>query len=239
MGISAVVWDIDDTLFDYAGTDRTAALRLFEAEGLLERFPTPEDALRRWRRTTKEHFAHFLAGRIDFPGQRRARVRAFLGTGAEMSDAAADAWFGRYLALRQDADGLFPDVLPALAALTPRYRHGLLSNSDASHQDRRLRALGIRDRFEVLVCSDQVGHAKPAPEAFRAVCAAMNLPPHAVAYVGDRPDTDAAAADAAGLHGVWLDRLGDRTVAVPPGLRRISGLGALPALLATLAAPTS
>ncbi|RBM20831.1 HAD family hydrolase [Streptomyces sp. PT12] len=245
MPISAVVWDIDDTLFDYTGTDRTAALVHFEAEGLLGRFASPDDALAEWRGQMETHYARYLAGETDFPGQRRARVRGFLdacapgGAAAPLDDAAVDAWFDRYLELRRDADGLFPDVLPALAELTPHYRHGLLSNSDADHQDRTLRRLGIRDRFEVLVCSGQLGHAKPAPEAFLAVCAAMDLPPGAVAYVGDRPDIDAAAADAAGLHGIWLDRTGERAVAAPESLRRITGLAALPALLATLAAPTS
>ncbi|MGK5532619.1 HAD family hydrolase [Streptomyces sp. URMC 129] len=237
MGISAVVWDIDDTLFDYTGTDRAAALRHFAAEGLLGRFPSPEAALTRWRAVMEEQYARYLAGEMSFAAQRRERARAFLGE--PLSDAEADAWFGRYLAQRRETDGLFPDVLPALTALTPGYRHGLLSNSDLAHQDRVLRGLGIRDRFDVLICSDQLGHAKPAPEAFLAACDALRLPPSAVAYVGDRPDIDAAGADAAGLVGIWLDRAGDGTAHPELGLRRITGLGALPALLRSLADPTS
>ncbi|ONK10315.1 HAD family hydrolase [Streptomyces sp. MP131-18] len=239
MGIRAVVWDIDDTLFDYTGTDRAAALRHFEAEGLLSRFPGPDAAVRRWREVMEVHYARFLAGETDFAGQRRDRARAFLGE--RLSDAEADAWFRRYRAHWRPADGLFPDVLPALASLTPGYRHGLLSNSDTAHQDLKLRAMGIRDRFEVLLCSDQVGHAKPAPEAFLAVCDAMDLPPRAVAYIGDRPDIDAAAADAAGLHGIWLDRAGASAAAAAAAvaaLRRISGLADLPGLLADLARST-
>ena len=47
----------------------------------------------------------------------------------------------------------------------------MLSNSHAANQDHKLRRLGIRDRFEVLVCSAELGCAKPAPEAFDAVMA--------------------------------------------------------------------
>ncbi|WP_326600491.1 HAD family hydrolase [Streptomyces sp. NBC_01803] len=212
-------------------------MRHFAAEGLLGRFSSPEAALARWRVVMEEQYGRYLAGEQSFVAQRRERSRAFLGE--VLSDAEADAWFARYLAHRGDADGLFPDVLPALTALTPGYRHGLLSNSDIGHQDRVLRGLGIRDRFEVLVCSDQLGHAKPAPEAFLAACEAMGLPPGAVAYVGDRPDTDAAGADAAGLYGIWLDRTGDGAAHRGLGLRRITGLAALPALLRSLADPTS
>jgi putative hydrolase of the HAD superfamily len=235
MGIRAVLWDIDDTLFDYTGTDRAAALRHFAAEGLLDGVAAPGTALDRWRVVMEETYARFLAGELTFAAQRRERVRRFLGE--PLSDADADAWFARYLAHRAVTDGLFPDVLPALTALSPRYRHGLLSNSALAHQERKLRGLGIRDRFEVLLCSDELGHAKPAPEAFLAACAAMDLPPAAVAYVGDRPDIDAAAADAAGLHGIWLDRTGTAPGPAAPRPRRITHLSALPALLATLPAP--
>ncbi|MDT0307901.1 HAD family hydrolase [Streptomyces sp. DSM 44917] len=247
-GIAAVLWDIDDTLFDYSGTDRAAALRHFGAEGLLGRFPTAEHAVERWRELMEFHYARYLTGELTFEEQRRARARAFLleagaapagaasddGPPRPLTDAEADAWFERYGAHRRVESGLFPDVLPALAALTPGYRHGLLSNSDTDHQEGTLRSLGIRDRFEVLLCSSQLGHAKPAPEAFLAACEALGLPPGSVAYVGDRPDVDAAAADAAGLHGIWLDRAA--TLPPPPGVRRITGLTALPDLLRTLPA---
>lgn len=119
----------------------------------------------------------------------------------------------------------------------------MLSNSSVTNQDRKLRALGIRDRLEVMLCADELGHAKPAPEAFLAACDALGLAPGEVAYVGDRHDLDACAADAAGLWGIWLDREGavPCALAAPgprpgPGTaaRRISALGELPALLEEL-----
>ncbi|WP_329088129.1 hypothetical protein OG979_31220 [Actinomadura citrea] len=32
--IEAVLWDVDDTIFDFTGSERTGLLRHFEAEGL-------------------------------------------------------------------------------------------------------------------------------------------------------------------------------------------------------------
>ncbi|MDX3237057.1 HAD family hydrolase [Streptomyces sp. ME03-5709C] len=227
MPIRAVLWDIDDTIFDYSGAERAGALRHLEAEGLLGAFGGAEGALRMWREVMEKHYARFLSGELTFTEQRRARARAFLGSAVE--DAAADAWFAAYYAHFEAAWAVFPDVLPALDALTPGYRHGLLSNSVTAHQERKLARLGLRDRFECLVCSRELGHAKPAPEAFLGACRVLGLPPGEVAYVGDRADTDARGADAAGLYGVWLDRTGSVTA---PDLRRITGLAELPALLA-------
>lgn len=231
MAIRAVLWDVDDTLFDYTGSDRTGALRHIEAERLLPRYASADAALARWRAVMEEQFARFLAGELGFLEHRRERVRGFLG--AHLPDDEADAWFGRYVAFYEQAWALFPDAVPTLDALTPGFRQGALSNSSTANQERKLRRLGIRDRLEVLLCADELGHAKPAPEAFRAGCAALGLPPGEVAYVGDRYDIDACAADEAGLHGVWLDRSGAGGGSAYA--RRITGLGELPGLLARLA----
>ncbi|MFD7509831.1 HAD family hydrolase [Streptomyces sp. NPDC059853] len=226
-GVRAVVWDIDDTLFDYTGANEAGAREHFAAEGL----PAGPEEIARWTAVMHEHYARYLTGELTFDEQRRERVRAFLGE-PELPGEAAAAWFERFGVRMRAAWRLYPDVVPALDALTPHYRHGLLSNSNSAHQDDKLRRLGVRDRFEVLLCSEELGHAKPAPEAFEAACAAMRLEPAQVAYIGDQRVTDAEAATAAGLHGIWLDRAG--TFACDEVRHRITTLAALPALLAAL-----
>lgn len=230
MAIRAVLWDVDDTLFDYTGSDRTGVARHLEAEGLLSRYDTAEQAFGLWREVMEAQFARFLAGEIDFREHRRERVRAFLD--APLRNTEADAWFARYVRHYEAAWALFPDARPALDALTPHFRHAVLSNSATVHQERKLRALGLRRHFERVVCADRLGCAKPDPRAFHAACAALRLPPGEVVYVGDQLDTDAIAAHRAGLCGVWLDRArGAEVNTVPDGVWRIEGLEELPELL--------
>lgn len=229
MPIRAVLWDVDDTLFDHSGADRAGVLSHLRAEGLIASEEEGEAALERWRTVMEEQYARFVAGELEYHEHRRARARLFLDT--PLSDDEADAWFSRYVAHYEAAWTLFPDVLPALRALTPGYRHGVLSNSYAAGQERKLRTLGVREHFETLLCSAELGCAKPAPEAFALACAALDLPPEQVAYVGDRHDLDARGADAAGLYGIWLDRVGTVVGAEVEGLRRVTTLAALPTLL--------
>ncbi|NBM20972.1 HAD family hydrolase [Streptomyces sp. GC420] len=226
MTIRAVVWDIDDTIFDYTTADRAGMRRHLRAEGLLGRFESVEEALRLWREITDVQWARFAARETDFLGQRRDRVRVFLGTG--LTDEEADAWFGRYITHYEAAWELFPDVLPALDALAATHRHAVLSNSSLHVQEPKLRALGVRDRFEAVLCAADLGVSKPEPAAFHAACEALELPAHQVAYVGDHPEIDARGAAEAGLFSVWLDRGG---AAAAPGLRRITGLAELPGVL--------
>ncbi|MER7820438.1 HAD family hydrolase [Streptomyces sp. NPDC096153] len=227
MPIRAVLWDIDDTIFDYAGADRTGMERHLLAEGLAGAHESVDQALARWKELTRIHWRRFEAGGVDFEAQRRDRVRDFLGV-PTMSDARAEEWFARYVTHYEAAWQLFPDTVPALDRLATGFRHGVLSNSSLRNQHRKLTLLGVRDRFEAVVCAAELGVAKPQAAAFHAACEALRLPPEEVAYVGDHPDIDAEGAVAAGLTGIWLDRggLGGR-----PELIRITGLAELPALL--------
>lgn len=225
MPIRAVLWDIDDTLFDYSGADRQAMARLLELEGLPGGYTTPDEALDDWRTIAGRHWTRFAAGETDYEGQRRGRVREFLAR--DLEDAEADAWFGRHAVHYEAAWSLFPDVIPVLDLLGG-YRHGVLSNAGAVTQDRKLLTLGVRHRFEAFLCAVELGVSKPDPGAFHAACEALALDPREVAYVGDEPDTDAAGAVAAGLTGIWLDR-GERGGRAD--LVRITSLHQLPALL--------
>ncbi|WP_228976926.1 HAD family hydrolase [Streptomyces sp. DH12] len=226
MAIRAVLWDIDDTIFDYARADRTGMRRHLRDEGLGAAYSCVEEALEHWREATLAHWHRFSAGEVTWEQQRRDRVRTFLGTA--LADDEADAWFARYLAHYEAAWELFPDTVPVLDRLAADYRHAVLSNSSLLNQDRKLRVLGVRDRFEAVLCAADIGVSKPAAAAFHAACDALDLPPAEVAYVGDQPDIDARGAVEAGLLGVWLDRAGSGG---RPELTRITGLDQLPALL--------
>lgn len=226
MPIRAVLWDIDDTIFDYSGADRVGMRKHLETEGLPGGYASLDQALDAWKAITDVQWARFAAGEVDFQGQRRERVRAFLGR--SLSDGEADEWFGRHAGHYEAAWELFPDAVPVLDRLADGYRHAVLSNSSIHNQDRKLRTLGVRDRFEVVLCAVELGVSKPDAGAFLAACEALDLPPAEVVYVGDEPDIDAAGAVAAGLTGIWLDRrgLGGR-----PELARITALDQLPGLL--------
>jgi putative hydrolase of the HAD superfamily len=230
MSIRAVVWDVDDTLFDYTTADRTGMRAHLAAEGLLDAYGTAEQALALWREATHRHWARFSAGETTFEGQRRDRVRTFLG--ARLSDDEADAWFRRYVAHYEAAWALFPDVLPVLDALAASHRHAVLSNSSLTVQDRKLRVLGVHDRFETILCAAELGVSKPEAGAFLAACEALGLPPHQVAYVGDHPEIDGRGAADAGLLSVWIDRAAVYADGGPAGGRhRITSLAELPSLL--------
>ncbi|MER5428830.1 HAD family hydrolase [Streptomyces sp. NPDC002588] len=230
MSIRAVVWDVDDTLFDYTTADREGMRAHLVTEGLMAGFGTAERALDRWREVTDQQWARFAAGEVTFEEQRRDRVRVFLGE--RLTDDEADDWFRRYRTHYEAAWALFPDVLPVLDTLAASHRHAVLSNSSLHVQDHKLRVLGVHHRFETILCAAELGVSKPEAAAFLAACEALGLPPHEVAYVGDHPEIDGRGAADAGLLSVWIDRHGAAAaVELPSGRHRIATLAELPAIL--------
>jgi putative hydrolase of the HAD superfamily len=239
--IRVVLFDLDDTLFAHREAVDDAVIATLEA---MERrddasFVAEEQA--RWRELEEHHYSRYLAGELDYQGQRRARVRDFLADyGRSIEDAAAEAWFERWVQRYRAAFRLHADALPCLDALQqvlPDVRFGVITNGDLAFQTAKLEALGVEQRFAHVVTSGELGIAKPDPGIFQAAAERFGVGPDACAYVGDRIRTDAIGAATAGMTGVWLDR---GTVEAAPGdlaeVRRlgvpvISGLGELPDLL--------
>ncbi|WP_066940164.1 HAD family hydrolase [Microtetraspora fusca] len=240
MTVRGVLFDIDDTLFDYSTSERVGLLKHLAAEELLELFPSPADAVALWRQIMEEEYTRFLAGELTFAGQQLARARRLLAhvgrlPAGDPSDDALSVWFARYTTFRKSAWAAFPDAAPALSSLAARYQLGVVSNSTLAHQREKLHAIGLLDHFgDAVLCSEEHGAPKPDPGIFLAGCALLGLPPHQVAYVGDKYDVDACGARDAGLRAYWLDRTG--AGADVPGADGITVITSLDELVTLLAA---
>jgi putative hydrolase of the HAD superfamily len=105
---------------------------------------------------------------------------------------------------------LYSDTRRCLDTLRSERRAlGVVSNSTSEASVRRiLDEVGILDYFGRVVSSGTEGIAKPDPEIFRRAVERMAVRPEEAVFVGNLARTDAKAAEAAGLHGVWLNREG-------------------------------
>jgi putative hydrolase of the HAD superfamily len=101
---------------------------------------------------------------------------------------------------------LDPDTIPVLTALKEEKTLGLISNFDHSpHIQVLITKLGLRDFFEVVVVSSDVGVKKPDPAIFHFALEQTNFSPDQVVYVGDSPE-DVTGALAAGIRPIAIDR---------------------------------
>lgn len=103
------------------------------------------------------------------------------------------------------ADDLYPDALPAIAALKERGYHVAVIGNQPAQRSEQLRALGVDT--EVMAMSAEMGVSKPAPEFFERALEIIGSPdPASVAYVGDRVANDVLPATTAGMRAIWIRR---------------------------------
>jgi putative hydrolase of the HAD superfamily len=119
---------------------------------------------------------------------------------------------------------LFPDSLPTIEEFRRRgLRVGVISNFEAWLKV-LLDRLGIRDLFDVIAISGDLGWEKPDPRIFKWAMQEVGVDAPSSIHVGDSPHFDAAPAVAVGMHGVLLDRH-DRWTDAEGDYPRIAGLG--------------
>ncbi|MBF4461840.1 MULTISPECIES: HAD family hydrolase [unclassified Rathayibacter] len=229
------LFDLDDTLFAHARAVREGIVA--HAATLGEAYAAdPLEVQRRWHLLEEEHYHRYLAGELDYEGQRRARASAFAaGAGIELSPEEASEWFAAYLEHYVEAWTLHDDALPAL----DRFRAsgvqiGIITNGELDFQLGKIERVGLAGRVEHVVASGDVGLTKPDPRIFTLACERFGVAASDALYVGDRLATDAMGAAAAGLRGIWLDRAGGPehgrelpAEALALGVRRIASLDAL------------
>jgi putative hydrolase of the HAD superfamily len=227
-----VLFDLDDTIMAHREAVEAGILLHMRRRGYEGDVAA---AQRRWYELEEQHYHDYLAGRLSFEGQRRARASAFAESfGEALGDAEASAWFAEYFESYRASWSMHGDALPMLEHLTelvPDVRLGIITNGELDYQQTKLERLGLAGRFEHVVASGSVGVTKPDVAIFEAALARFDgTPPERAVYVGDRLRTDAIGAAQAGLLGVWLNRRGDRAEAgdaeeaTALGVREIGGL---------------
>ena len=88
---------------------------------------------------------------------------------------------------------MYPDAERALGRLQVRgVRLGLITDGPLAAQKAKVEALGLPDRFDVIILTDERGRDfwKPDPRAFREMADRLFLDPKSCVYVGDNPEKD-------------------------------------------------
>ena len=240
--------DLDDTLFAHREAVAAGILGHVAAQGGQGAAADPHTVVALWNALEEQHYHAYLAGDLDFAGQRSARARDFAAAhGVELTEAEATAWFTDYFRHYRAHWRLHADALPCLDELTrriPGVCFGLITNGELAYQSVKLADTGLDARLAQVVTSAEFGLSKPRPEIFVHACALFGADPARSVYVGDRLRTDAIGAAAAGLTGVWLDRVGSAGPTPPDtdlaearelGVLRLTTLAALPEALAPTA----
>ena len=104
-------------------------------------------------------------------------------------------------------------AMSLLESLRGRVKIGLITNGFTRLQEKRLLNLGVREFFDLIVISEQVGLAKPHREIFDYALTRMgDVSRDRVLMVGDTPESDILGGMNAELDTFWINHHGKTIV---------------------------
>lgn len=218
----AVLFDLDDTLFDHRRSSRAALQAVHRVHAAALDFAEFE---RHHASYLEQMHVEVLAGRIGLDDARRERFRkVFLALGvtldAQTTDAVASAYRTGYMTARRALSG----AAALLTELRPRARIVIVTNNLLDEQQDKLDHCGLAGLVDALVASEDVGTAKPDPEIFRIALERAGATADGAVMVGDSWANDIAGAHGAGIAAVWFNPDRKPRPAVLPGVVEIHAL---------------
>lgn len=119
-------------------------------------------------------------GGISLPEVER-QIAQVLGLGQTDLGQFMDDMWAEYLGT------LNIELADYFAALRPRYRTGILSNSFAGARERERDAYGFENLCDVVVYSHEEGMQKPDPRFYRVVTGRLGVEPEEALFLDDKP----------------------------------------------------
>ncbi len=223
--IRAVLFDLDNTLFDHRTSARAGVDAFLQHLGA-ER---SRQLTRSWFQIEEFNYDRFLDKELSFEEQRRERLRQFLplvGLAVPTTNCRLDELFATYVQGYEEAWTAFPDAATTLMSLRAiGLPVGVVTNGNHHQQTSKINRIGLEGLLDGTFSSEMTSHAKPASAAFIVPCQSMNILPAETLYVGDNYRVDIEGARNAGLQALHLDREGTKR------LGAIQSLTELPSLL--------
>ena len=225
--IKSIIFDLDDTLYDYTTAHARAISRV--ANYAQVNLGLSRD---RFEALHREAFRRLEArlGSCSAIHNRLIRYQTLLES-AEKPIAHAPEMEELYWSTLLDIIRPQPGAVETLGALRlSGLTIGVGTNMTANWQFAKLKRLGLMAYVDFIVTSEEAGVEKPAAQLFELCIEKAGCAPEECAFVGDSLLSDALGAQAAGIAAYWYCPKG-APEDVPEGITPIRAFSELPALL--------
>ena len=222
----AVIFDLDNTLYSY---DRAHAAAFAAVKALARReLSLPPARFDELHTRANEVLAQRCGGGSAIHNRliRYQILLELLDRPIALAPELARCYWSTFLKAMEPV----PGVREALIRLKEAgLRIGVGTNMTADLQFEKLRLLDLAQVVDFLVTSEEAGAEKPDRRLFALCAEKVGTVPARCVFVGDSLTNDAAAAQAAGMQGVWY--CPEKGLPAPDGILTVVSISALPDLL--------
>ncbi|MDE6888004.1 MAG: HAD family hydrolase [Eubacterium sp.] len=208
--IKGMVFDLDDTVYDYQSCNQYAVSRL--GQYCMDKFCIPKKEFdtiyERSKNIVKERLQDTAASH-----NRMLYMQTFLEQILQRPAVCALELYHIYWDTMLKTMELYDYVLPLFRELASQgIQIAVLTDLTAQIQHRKMIRLGIAEYVDVLVTSEEAGKEKPDPAMFELVIQKLQLHPEQLVMVGDSFEKDIEGAKLAGMHGILYSREKEDTI---------------------------
>jgi 2-haloacid dehalogenase len=221
-----LLFDADGTILDYDAGERQALGATLASCSL----PRTPEVLQLYRQINSGLWKSFERGEIRAEEIKTERFRQlFTAAGSDADPREAGALYLEHLG---KTGFLMPGARELLTLLRPDFRLALITNGITRTQYGRLEAAGIRDCFDPVIISEEVGVQKPDPGIFSLLFRrAGHARKETALIIGDSLTSDMAGGIGFGIDTCWFNPNKQPRNPEIPVTWEIHRLAELPALL--------
>lgn len=203
--IKAVIFDIDNTLYNFREAHRPA-MREVLAYGR-QHFQMDNDRLmevykRAWRLAEQR-----IASDTAATHNRMIRFQCMMELMGQPLFPHVGKMYSLYWETLLEHSKPSPGLLPLLAALKEKkVRIGVGTDMTAQIQYRKLEKLGVAPYIDMVVTSEEAGVEKPDAKFFTLCVEKAGCEAAECAFIGDHLEKDVGGSIASGLCGIWYSQ---------------------------------
>lgn len=195
-----LLFDLDDTLFDFGMTEKNALHQLFIEFGLPNGV---KDYFAEYKEISKVLWEDLEKGRTTLAELKVERFkRLFL---KEALDINAEVFGHKYIENLGKEVHMIEGVEEMVEKLS-NCRFALLTNGFTIAQHARISGSSLKELFEVIVTSEEAGYQKPQPEIFEYTLEKLHLTDKSrVLMIGDSLTSDIQGGNNFGIDTCWFN----------------------------------
>lgn len=204
--INAIVFDVDDTLYDQQAPFRNAMKKCFPE------YVTKIDmnqAYLRFRFHSDETFCRYISGEWTLNEMRFNRIAEVWRENGQKITEEAGLTFQEVYEIELDQIQLLPEAEEVLEQLAQNkeIQLGIITNGPTDHQLKKIKQLNLERWIdsENMIISESSGFAKPDPRIFDLATTLFEMDAAKTLYVGDNFDNDVNGAKEAGWQALWFN----------------------------------
>lgn len=204
MAIRAVVFDLDNTLYDYNACNYKAEEQLVRT--ISGDFKITQDEARDLLKNAKRNIKKQLGENVAASHNRLLYMQNICEQKGKNPLIYALKFYDTYWNTILDNMVLFDYVMPLLDSLIEKgIKIGILTDLTAYIQYRKLKKLGLTEKIDYLVTSEEAGAEKPSEKMFNLMIKKLGVKPEEIIMIGDSEKKDILGAEALGMKAVLID----------------------------------